>query len=79
MSKVRKCTIWFVKNKRYCKKPVFITLKVRVFHPDTLRKSTQTWYLCFEHWMIFKENPQDWYCSYKNGKPDAPVIDYRIF
>ena len=74
----RKCNCW--SNKKRCNKSLFITLKVQVFHPNTQRKSWQTWYMCSEHFFQFKESEgKDWGCKYRNNeKPFAPVINYKI-
>ena len=76
----RKCDCWNKNKKGKCKNPNFIILKVQVFHPNSLRKSWQTWYICKEHYFKFKESEgKDWYCEYRNNSiPNAPVIDYKI-
>lgn len=75
-----KCNCWIETNKR-CNKPLFIILKVQVFHIDSLRKSWQTWYLCedcFKKFLI--SDGKDWGCEYKYDKKSfAPLIQYKIF
>jgi hypothetical protein len=80
--KIRKCNCWNEEKKR-CNKPIYITLKVQVFHPDSLRKTWQTWYICKDHFFHFKksmenDNEYEWGCEYRNKKPFAPAIDYKI-
>lgn len=57
----RKC-----KSNGNCGNPVFIILKVQIWHPDSLRKSWQTWYMCQDCFLRFKEAPFDWYCKYSD-------------
>jgi len=63
-----------------CIKPVYATLKVKLFHPDSLRKSTQTWGLCEEHFFNFiSQKGEGFFCWYKDkSKEDSPVIAYEI-
>jgi len=63
-----------------CKNPYFITFKVQIFHPKSLRRSWQTWKACKEHFERFIENPQNFYTWYPKrlNRPDAPVIGYKI-
>ncbi|MGV9141368.1 MAG: hypothetical protein ACOC1X_00355 [Promethearchaeota archaeon] len=75
----RKCTVLTEKSKR-CNKVVYGVLKVRVFHPNSHRRTWQTWYMCQEHFNSFIEDKgQDWGCRYRDkNKPFCPVIDYKI-
>lgn len=76
----KNCNCWTEDDKR-CKNPLFIFLKVQVFHPNSLRKSWQTWYLCEDCFQRFmKSNGKDWGCKYRNDKKAfAPLIQYKIF
>lgn len=75
-----KCNCWSHETNKRCNKPLFIILKVQVYHPDSMRRSWQTWYLCKECWNRFMEtNGKEWGCKYKNEeKPFAPLINYNI-
>lgn len=75
-----KCICWDNETGNRCRKPTFAVLKVKVFHPDSLRKSTQTWYMCKQHFLLFiKDKGKNWFCRYRNKKKeDAPIIDYEI-
>ena len=79
--KVRRCTI-SKENFSYkkCDKAHFATARVRIFHPDTNRRTWQTWYFCKEHFNKFKkDNGEGWGCMYRNEKrPFSPVMEYKI-
>lgn len=79
MNQRNKCNCW-IEDKR-CNQPLFIVLRVQVFHPDSLRKSWQTWYLCAECFEDLESvKGKGWGCKYKdNKKPFAPLIQYEIF
>lgn len=76
----RKCNCWEESSNKRCNKPSFIILKVQVFHPDSLRRSWQTWYLCSKHYNRFKKTEgQEWGCKYRNDKKAfSPLVQYRI-
>jgi len=60
MKKCKKCCIRIVDFKR-CQKPFFQSLKIRVFHYISLRKTWQTWNLCYDHFQtILKNNAENW-------------------
>ena len=77
----RKCNCWDKNSKKRCNKPLFIILKVQVYHPNSKRKSWQTWYLCKDCYDLFRESDgKDWGCRYKEDKkPFAPLIQYKIY
>lgn len=78
--KERKCNFWIDGDNKNCNETVFIILRVQVFHPDSLRKSWQKWYMCKHHYQKFIEtNGKDWFSRYKNGKSPSPLIQYNIF
>lgn len=75
------CSISFddIEKKKNCKKALYITLIVDIYHPDTNRYSKQTWYLCLEHWEKFKKDQGfGWYCYYPKKDLQCPVIGYKI-
>lgn len=73
MRKSQKCTYLG------CKKPYFKEIRVRVFHPESNRKTWQTWYHCKEHFKLFLETKgKGWFTDYKGKQPEAPVIGYEI-
>jgi len=60
---------------------VYITIKVQVFHPDTLRRTWNTWRLCEDHYAEFAARKgEGYYCWYreKGDEGNAQVIQYRI-
>ncbi len=79
MGKKKKCNCWDEHKKR-CGKELYIILRVQVYHPNSLRHSWQTWYLCKEHFSDLKNvKGEGWGCSYRNNsKPFAPLVQYNI-
>lgn len=63
-----------------CKEPYFISIKVRVFHPNSNRRTWQTWKFCKKHFSKFlEEEGQGWYWKYNDeSKPTCPVIDFKL-
>lgn len=77
----RNCNCWREgSSNKKCNKPFFMKLRVKVFHPNSLRHSWQTWYMCKSCYNKFKEtNGKEWGCSYRNDvKPFAPLVEYEI-
>ncbi len=72
------CTILSGKNFTKCENEYYITLKVKIFHPDTLRISWQTWRFCREHFFKFiEDNGKGWFSIYRNGKSKCPVVGFK--
>jgi hypothetical protein len=78
--KIRKCHIKEGDSKKKCPKLYFAIVKVQIFHPESLRKSWQTWYLCKKHFFHFIEDKgEGWYCYYnKAPEKKCPVINYKV-
>lgn len=76
----QKCKIW-EEDGVSCKNPVFIKIKVQVFHPNILRRTWQTWPLCRDHFEAFlNSNGEGWYVTYryKPEKGECPVINFKL-
>lgn len=77
--KPRRCCV-HNKGTPRCKEPYFATLKVRVVHPGTFRKTSQQWHFCQIHFNQFiKDDGKGWSRWYSGHKrAEAPVIGYSI-
>jgi hypothetical protein len=64
---------------QFCKKPIYRLFKVKVFHPNSGRKSWQTWRFCYDHFNKFvKTNGEGWFCHYRKEDLEAPVIEFNL-
>ena len=62
-----------------CKEPYYITIKVKLFHPESNRKSYQKWNFCKKHFKEFMiSKGKNWYCWYNNKETLSPVISYEV-
>ena len=79
MTSNKKC---FIRHDgKICKEPIFITIKVKVYHPTTKRTTWQTWDLCESHFADFFQKKGDGYCVVYPGKKEkgeCPVIGFRL-
>jgi hypothetical protein len=78
--KKKRCsTILNLENKERCKREYYWSIKVRLFHPFSKRKSWQKWDLCKIHYMNFLESEgKGWSCFRKKLNDHSPVIDYKL-
>src|SRR4030042_1122238 len=62
-----------------CKQPYFISLRVRMFHPASLRKTWARWDFCQEHYARFvTSGGRGWFRWYGGAKREnAIVIGYE--
>ena len=67
-------------NKKICcPEPIYRIFKVKVFHPNSGRKTWQTWRFCKSHFEAFIAcQGKGWITWYRDGRPECPVIDYKI-
>ncbi len=74
-----KCIVKNNIDKKSCNYEVVAKLKVRLYHPDSDKTSTQIWYLCEKHLHLFiSTEGKGWYRWYKKKESIAPVIYYNI-
>jgi hypothetical protein len=61
-----------------CKNPYYISIRVRVLHPETKRKTWQTWHLCKKCFKDFmKRKGLGYYMLYHKNPVENPVIGYE--
>ena len=75
-----KCIVRNEKQKNRCSNAIIAKIIAQLYHPDTDRKSKQTFYICKEHLEDFLvTNGKGWYRWYSNeDKTTLPLIDYTI-
>lgn len=63
-----------------CTESVYRIFKVQIIHPNTGRKTWQTWRLCKQHFDEFmKVKGEGWFCRYNNkDRPLCPVVKFTI-
>lgn len=62
-----------------CKNNVVALVKVKNFHPHSMRESSQTWKFCENHLKMFiQSNGVGWYRWYNKEGKKSYIIDFRI-
>lgn len=63
----------------FCRKSIYRLFRVKVFHPNSGRKTWQTWRFCLEHFNKFLEtNGEGWSCHYRKEDLYDPVIGFNL-